>query len=551
VKQAYSFIRWSRPEQARGDTLRRQQAASASLCERRGWTLTELPPLSRSGFTGAQRTVGPLAEFLKLAEAGRIPVGSVLIVESLDRLTRERLKTAVSFFLRILDAGVSIATTSPEYIYDSTNSEMPDMMFALAILSRGNEESELKSQRVGAAWANKRKNASVQPMTKTCPAWLRLRPDRTAYDLVPDRAAVVRRIFRMSLDGYGAYTIAKVLNKERVPVFTAAKGWGESYVTRVLKNRACIGEFQPATRSGSVSVPQGQPIPNYFPPVVSEADFAAAQQAFVKRHNGGGRLGRQTPNLFGKVLVNARDGKGFVYISSKPGHTIAKLQPIGARAGLSAPLSLTYKLLEDTVLTYLSEVSADDLTGQRTADTARDLQAQLDDLDKRIEILKSKLDGQSELLSDLLDRLSLWRGQRRELQTQLDAAQHTTPASSHLRETQSVLPLLRDADPETAAELRTKLKYLILCLVEKITVLVVDYDSPASRKKTRGAAVHMQFRDGHSRTLLLTYESGAKLVLDDAPMLPELLKNCDLDTAEAVVRMWLGGELKVTRYNKS
>src|SRR4051794_6323398 len=97
--QAFSFIRWSRAEQGAGDTLRRQLKLTEALCQRRGWTLTELPPLEgKSAFKGEQRATGPLAEFLQMVKDRKVKKGSVLVVESLDRLSREDELTAVEFF---------------------------------------------------------------------------------------------------------------------------------------------------------------------------------------------------------------------------------------------------------------------------------------------------------------------------------------------------------------------------------------------------------------------------------------------------------------------
>lgn len=38
---------------------------------------------------------------------------------------------------------------------------------------RANEESEIKSKRLKAAWESKRQNANTQKVSKLCPAWLK------------------------------------------------------------------------------------------------------------------------------------------------------------------------------------------------------------------------------------------------------------------------------------------------------------------------------------------------------------------------------------------
>src|SRR5215813_239734 len=97
---AYSYIRFSTPEQSKGDSLRRQTEAAADWCRRHKVRLdtgTTLHDLGKSAYTGQHRKNPDrhaLAGFLKLVEGGKIPRGSHLIVEALDRLTREDIQPA-------------------------------------------------------------------------------------------------------------------------------------------------------------------------------------------------------------------------------------------------------------------------------------------------------------------------------------------------------------------------------------------------------------------------------------------------------------------------
>src|SRR5262245_26570368 len=118
---AYSYIRFSSPEQAKGDSLARQVQATKEWCRRNKVRLDEsvtLHDLGKSAYTGEHRKNPDrhaLASFLRLVESGKVPRGSsYLVVESLDRLTREHVRAAASLFLSILEQGVSIVTTTPE-----------------------------------------------------------------------------------------------------------------------------------------------------------------------------------------------------------------------------------------------------------------------------------------------------------------------------------------------------------------------------------------------------------------------------------------------------
>src|SRR4051812_28631745 len=98
---AYSYVRFSSPEQAKGDSLRRQDDAAQEWCQRNNVRLdtsTSFRDLGKSAYLGEHRKNPDrhdLARFLKLVEDGKVPKGSFLIIENLDRLTREHIQPAL------------------------------------------------------------------------------------------------------------------------------------------------------------------------------------------------------------------------------------------------------------------------------------------------------------------------------------------------------------------------------------------------------------------------------------------------------------------------
>ena len=90
--KAYSYKRFSTPAQADGDSLRRQTAMAEAWAERIGVPLdTELQLTDEgvSAYAGANRDVGALGAFVEAVQDGRVPQGSWLLVENLDRISRE------------------------------------------------------------------------------------------------------------------------------------------------------------------------------------------------------------------------------------------------------------------------------------------------------------------------------------------------------------------------------------------------------------------------------------------------------------------------------
>src|ERR1051326_2659322 len=102
---AYSYLRFSSPEQAKGDSVRRQTELRDTWLERNSIVLDTSLTLRDegiSGFSGKHRENPDrhaLAAFLRLVQTGRIARGSYLVVESLDRLTREHIRPALTLLL--------------------------------------------------------------------------------------------------------------------------------------------------------------------------------------------------------------------------------------------------------------------------------------------------------------------------------------------------------------------------------------------------------------------------------------------------------------------
>src|SRR5262249_8853600 len=120
MKTAYSYLRFSDRKQAKGDSQRRQVEWSEQVAAREGWMLDielTLRDLGVSAFRGKNAAGGALGQFLRAVEEERVPPGSVLLVESLDRLTRQQAQRACSLFLDILNAGIEIRTREPDRHY--------------------------------------------------------------------------------------------------------------------------------------------------------------------------------------------------------------------------------------------------------------------------------------------------------------------------------------------------------------------------------------------------------------------------------------------------
>jgi len=159
MNKAISYLRFSTAKQQYGDSIRRQIEATKKYCELNNLSLdSQLEDLGVSGWSGKNLDdTAALGGFVRLIEMGKIPKGTCLICECLDRLTRGKILDAVSLFTQILKGGVDIVTTmdNKRYSYKSVSDNPMELMISITYLTRGNNESEVKSFRGKEAWLRK------------------------------------------------------------------------------------------------------------------------------------------------------------------------------------------------------------------------------------------------------------------------------------------------------------------------------------------------------------------------------------------------------------
>src|SRR5262249_33894978 len=137
----------------------------------------------------------------------------------------------------------------------------------LIVFARAHEESAMKSHRRRDGWRQARDRARQGGglIMKTCPAWLEV--TESGFRVKEEAAAAVRQIYAMARDGLGVHRITEKLTAANVPPFGRSKRWVKAYVYRILSWPAAMGTHQPHRQDGKRVVPDGEPIPNYYPAV--------------------------------------------------------------------------------------------------------------------------------------------------------------------------------------------------------------------------------------------------------------------------------------------
>jgi len=410
---AYSYIRFSSVKQQKGDSVERQTRLSVEYAARNGLQLDtklNMRDLGISAYDRSNLKKGALGQFLRLVEDGRIEKGSYLLVESLDRLSRDKVMDALSVFTDILRAGIIIVTLSDEHVYsyERSNDNWASLIVSIAIMSRANEESATKSKRIRSSWDAKRKNIANKRLTSRCPYWLKPSQGDQGFDLIPERVEVVKRIFQMSRDGVGTSTIVKTLNAENVPRFSdKTDGWQNSYIQKILTNPAVYGELQLALQRDGELTPL-EVVPNYYPPIMSKEDWMIVASARSSRRTRGGvSKGKHLSNLFSGLLRcgycgGAMNMGGYSNIRQNGVKTEGKyIACSSARRGISCKfVQWDYRDFEPMVLRFCKEVDLAQVLGVN-----RNAEVEINGAMRRLESIKLEIADVSARNDSLLDAL--------------------------------------------------------------------------------------------------------------------------------------------------
>jgi len=398
----YSYVRFSSKRQAEGDSLRRQTEDGDDWIAANGHTKADLSlqDLGVSAFRGANKHKGALKTFLDLAKEGRIPKGSILLIEALDRLSRQGIREANHLFQEILETGVKIAVLKPTpTVYDESSLDdpigtlIPLISFYLASLESKNKSFRIKKDREQKRKESLADQAPIKTKSgeieKMSPAWISWNENKQRFD-VNEGAAAIRFIFQQVAKGKGQPTILRELQEQFPPIGRSGK-WNSSYLTKVLNDVAVLGlrqhyEFIEVDKERK-RVPVGEPIPGYYPKVISQ-ELWDRVQATRPGQKPRGRTA-SVLNLFKGLIVNAHDGHSMhLQRAARPDGTCDyRLVSYGHIRKIKEcdSVGVPYFQFEGVFLKYLSEVSLQDLAAPSTDDsTLPEKEQQLSGVRKRL-----------------------------------------------------------------------------------------------------------------------------------------------------------------------
>ncbi|HBB9961022.1 TPA: recombinase family protein [Vibrio parahaemolyticus] len=493
MRLAYSYIRFSSLEQAKGDSFRRQTALAKDYCDKYGLKLADLTlrDLGKSAYHGTHFKDGALGEFINAVKEGTIPAGSYLLVESMDRLSREKISIALGRFMELLGLGISIVTLQDNRTYTTQSLDrIEDLMLSLVFMMRAHEESATKSKRLREAHKEKRKQAreNLKPTGYNTPHWIEL--TESGYELIPDRVELLRRIFQMTIDGLGAIAIHKQLNQEAIKPWGRSKtGWHTTYIKKILRARTVLGEYQPFKTENGKRVKDGEPIQGYYPEAIDVDTFKRANLSIESRQGKtSGTRKNVINNLFTGLVVCKNCGATMHYLNKGSGSKGGQyLVCSRARQGAHHDgifckyASMRYPIVEEAILTIAATLNLKLHTASSQEESAY-IKEQLSDLSRNLKTVEASILRLVDLLDSstgskaLLTKLEQREAQQqeleqryRELEKRLDEIELTPKSNNVWKELKHTLKTLKvEAADRTNVTLRSKVNSQLSKCVDSI-----------------------------------------------------------------------------------
>lgn len=325
-----------------------------------------------SAFKGLNISEGELGRWMEQVQAGMWD-GSHLVLESIDRFSRQNPFTLVGYLSRLVEHDITLHDVSLNLLINRSNSAMLPIVTMSA--QRAYEESKIKSDRIRDGWRRKREQAfnNGTIVTNKRPQWIDIRDDQYVLN---DKVHIVKEVFRLAQSGIGTPTIAKILNAKGDDwLFESGRQWRGESVHKLLKNKRVTGsifisEIIRDYNSTSNPVDQKRYEMDVYPIVISKEEFNLVQQLLRSRRANTGRISTnkdtdelKKSNIFNSICRCGKCGEAMYHNVVKSHRNSKKngkfteeyryIRCLGERDNLCDNKALRYEVVEQFVLEYL------------------------------------------------------------------------------------------------------------------------------------------------------------------------------------------------------
>lgn len=281
------YIRWSTDDQGDGTTLAVQQEGCQHYVLSQGWRVTPSLIFVDEGYSGGVLDRPKLTELRKAVLAGKV---DCVVVYKLDRLSRSVMDT-VNLVLGEWE-GRTYLKSAREPV--DTTSPMGKQFFYMLVSYAEWERNVIRDR-----MASGKLRRAKEGRNPGIPAAYGYRKgDQVgSFSVDPEKAEVVRWIFRKYLEEWGTFRIADELNLKGVPS-PAGLTWHKTTILGILKNpiysgrlvygRTTVNPRRQRDKSEPLYLKNPNPVITVAPcpPLVSKADFERAQTLMKQRHRG-------------------------------------------------------------------------------------------------------------------------------------------------------------------------------------------------------------------------------------------------------------------------
>lgn len=252
------YSRVSTEDQSRfGHSLDEQEDRLRKLCEFKDY---EIFKVYREEGVSAKNTNRPrFQEMIEDMKEGKI---NKIIVYKLDRLTRS-IRDLETICTMLEEYNCSLESVAEEINTETANGKFFIRM--LTILAQLEIERTSERTKFGLIGAAKKGHLSGKPP-------IGFTKDKDSKDLIIDevKADVVRRIFRLYLDGLSVCSICKIFNEEEV----LNRHWPTTTVDKILSNQLYIGNMEFGKRTDGTK----QIFENVVPAIIDKTSFEMVQK---------------------------------------------------------------------------------------------------------------------------------------------------------------------------------------------------------------------------------------------------------------------------------
>lgn len=299
--QIYSYRRFSNLKQEKGRSLARQKKLTEEIAEKFNLPFNEdflMTDKGLSAFHGHHKSKGALGVFLAAVESKMVKPGSVLIVESLDRLSREQPYVAQATLAALVSSDITVVTATDGKVYSKetmAKDPLGTMIMSVLEMIRAHNESLTKTEKsVDFIHAEilKHEEGKVADVAGSIPFWISRKPSphkkiKTGFELNEHESTIRLLIDMYHVQGKGLRTISRELHSLGIKAPKGGEVWGVSTLSSVFSNPALCGrhKFNLEYLKDGAKQQEAYTLELYYPPIMSAEDFES-MQALKKRRSG-------------------------------------------------------------------------------------------------------------------------------------------------------------------------------------------------------------------------------------------------------------------------